>query len=70
MKKLALTLATVLIFGSASVVLAGAGEGSPDLAVPSTAEYYGRTVAPLSYGPRTVAPVAARASGQSRAYVR
>jgi hypothetical protein len=66
MKKLALALAAVLTFGSASVGLAGAGEGSPDLAVPSTAEYYGRTVAPYSYGPRTVAPVAARASGHVR----
>ena len=68
MKKLALALATVLVFGSASVSFAGAGEGSPDISVPSTAEYYGRGAsAPAYSGPRTVAPVAARfpTQGQS-----
>jgi hypothetical protein len=65
MKKLALAFATVLVFGSASTGFAGAGEGSPDLAVPSKAEYYGQTsVAPVYAGPRTIAPVAARTSRQ------
>jgi hypothetical protein len=57
MTKLALALATVLVFGSATVGFAGAGEGSPDISVPSKAEYYGQ---------RTVAPVAARTSIQGR----
>ena len=67
MTKLALALATIMVFSSASVGFAGAGEGSPDINVPSKAEYYGqRTVAPVAYGQRTVAPVAARTSIQGQ----
>jgi hypothetical protein len=50
MSKLALALATVLALGPATVGFAG--EGSPDLAVPSAAQHYGTL---------TIAPVAAQA---------
>jgi hypothetical protein len=53
MTKLALALTAALALGSTSVAFAG--EGSPDQAVPSKAEY----------GIQTVAPVVARAAVQS-----
>jgi hypothetical protein len=53
MTNLALALAAALVLGSTSVGFAG--EGSPDHAVPSKAEYYGiQTVAPLAA--RTAVP--------------
>ena len=57
MTKLALALTTALVFGSAS--LSFAGEGSPDLAVPSSSLYYGGlTSAPVALREPAVVPQA------------
>jgi hypothetical protein len=61
MTKLALALGTILVVGSASIGFAGAGEGSPDINVPSRAEYYGTQT--RAY---TSAPVAARSGFETR----